>query len=352
MLPNVVGMVFMGIMAVLVAVIYFLYGRHVLLESAVEDSQPQKQDMRQYFMNYGESDFEDNNLDRTVIRGLEETVLFQPQEQEEAMEREAMQNTMVLPRPEKDGTMGNDLEEDMLLSVRDIAAAAIAGDDAEPIAMPKEDAESTIMAAPVLQPLEKNDKVLGKNDPQPFGSQTCWLAIHAKSMKEVAEVLEVEKAHSCDWQAGLAASQQNDGSVFVTPAIGDWVLVIGRSILKKIGLDYPIDNFKWMKEVSEQFGLVYYFCTHEKAQYQAWIKADKGEVERAYAYSGKDNDVFWEWGEITDTESALLRSLEAFYGNQTIDEAVVLALAAKWTVDTSFRNVKNVKGPGLLGTLK
>ena len=120
MLPNVVGMVFMGIMAVLVAVIYFLYGRHVLLESAVEDSQPQKQDMRQYFMNYGESDFEDNNLDRTVIRGLEETVLFQPQEQEEAMEREAMQNTMVLPRPEKDGTMGNDLEEDMLLSVRDI----------------------------------------------------------------------------------------------------------------------------------------------------------------------------------------------------------------------------------------
>ncbi len=341
----------MGIMVLLVALIYLRYGRRVLWESVSGEESYGEQPKQRYYGNFSEDDFDGGSFDRTMIRGLEQTRFFQPEEGAEQPLKDTMQNTLVMPMVEKEERDFSEEPIDMALlsSVEKAAAAAVAPGEERiaDVSVP----EPVIISAPPIQPLEKTARPLSKNAPQPFGSQTCWLAIHAKHMKEVADILEIENTRSCDWQSGLAASTQNDGSVFVTPPIGEWVLVIGRSILKKVGLDYPIDGFKWVKEVSEQFGLVYYFCTHQKAQYQAWIKADKGEVERAYAYSGKENEVFWEWGDMTNTEAALLRSLEAVYGNQVIDEAVVLALAAKWTVDTSFRNVSNVSGPGILGTL-
>ena len=335
----------------MVALIYLRYGRRVLWESIPEEDAYGEQPKQRYYGNFSEEDFDGASFDRTMIRGLEETRFFQPEEGTEQPLKDAMQNTLVMPMVEKEETDFSEepIDMELLSSVQKAAAAAVAPGEEQMADVPV--SEPTVISAPPIQPIEKTAKPLSKNAPQPFGSQTCWLAIHAKHMKEVADILEIENARSCDWQSGLAASTQNDGSVFVTPPIGEWVLVIGRSILKKVGLDYPIDGFKWVKEVSEQFGLVYYFCTHQKAQYQAWVKADKGEVERAYAYSGKENEVFWEWGDMTNTEAALLRSLEAVYGNQVIDEAVVLALAAKWTVDTSFRNVTNVSGPGILGTL-
>lgn len=351
MLPNFIGMIFMGIMVLLVGLIYFRYGRRVLWNSAAEGEQYGEEPLPRYYIRNEEDAFDGAVFDRTMIRGLEETKFFRPEEEPEQQGRDAMQNTLVMPMAGKDkDNLAEPVEMDLLSAAEKAASVAM---EAEVPIMPGQETmvQAEGISAPPIQPLESRKKVLGKNDPQPFGSQTCWLAIRTKHMKEVADILEIEDAHSCDWESGLAASAQNDGSVFITPAIGDWVLVIGRSILKKVGLDYPIDGFKWIKEVSEQFGLVYYFCTHQKAQYQAWIKADKGEVERAYAYSGKENEVFWEWGDMTNTEAALLRSLEAVYGNQIIDEAVVLALAAKWTVDTSFRNVTNVSGPGLLGVL-
>lgn len=361
MLPNFIGMIFMGIMVLLVGAIYFRYGRRVLWDSVAESERYEDAPIPRYYVHNEEDEFDGMGLDRTMIRGLEETKFFRPEQEENLALGDAMQNTLVMPMTGKDRRNqaesiaasefeAEPVEMDLLSAVEKAAGAAM---EPEGPVMPGLEtmAPPEGISAPPIQPTEARKKILGKNDPQPFGSQTCWVAIHTKHMKEVADILEIEGAHSCDWESGLAASAQNDGSVFVTPAIGDWVLVIGRSILKKVGLDYPIDGFKWMKEVSEQFGLVYYFCTHQKAQYQAWIKADKGEVERAYAYSGKENEVFWEWGDMTNTEAALLRSLEAVYGNQVIDEAVVLALAAKWTVDTSFRNVTNVSGPGLLGVL-
>lgn len=357
MLPNFIGMIFMGIMVLLVGLIYFRYGRRVLWEFPSEGESRGEQPLPRYYVRNDEDDFDGTGFERTMIRGLEETKFFHPEENAEPSFKDVMQNTLVMPITGKDknnlaetAVVAEPVEMDLLSAVE--KATSVAMEQGEPI-MPGQEtmAPSGGISAPNVPSVDERKKVLGKNDPQPFGSQTCWLAIHAKHMKEVADILEIEDVRSCDWESGLAASAQNDGSVFVTPAVGEWVLVIGRSILKKVGLDYPIDGFKWVKEVSEQFGLVYYFCTHQKAQYQAWVKADKGEVERAYAYSGKENEVFWEWGDMTNTEAALLRSLEAVYGNQVIDEAVVLALAAKWTVDTSFRNVTNVSGPGLLGVL-
>lgn len=343
LLPNFIGMIFMGLMVLLVGAIYFCYGRRMLGEADGEE-QYAGQGSSPYYGNSTGASFAGGGLDRTMVRGLEETRFFQPEGGEPQHGKDVMQNTLVMPMMEKGAAVQEESPEMDLSSVVEAAAAAAMTGEGQQWAV-------EVISAPAIEPMDMAEKAPSKNDPQPFGSQTCWIAIHAKHMKEVAEILEIEEAHSCDWQSGLAASTQNDGSVFITPPIGEWVLVIGRSILKKVGLDYPIDGFKWIKEVSEQFGLVYYFCTHQKAQYQAWVKADRGEVERAYAYSGKENEVFWEWGDMTNTESALLRSLEAVYGNQVIDEAVVLALAAKWTVDTSFRNVTNVSGPGILGVL-
>lgn len=340
MLPSFVGMIFVGIMTVLVVGIYALFGRHVLRIPALEGGkvsackENRYEDTQEDFSVYAD-EIIDETMDQTMIRGLEETVLFQPQENKENLAAANLQNTLVLPMTEK-VTFSDSIE------------------DTKEREMPEQEEKDVIVSGvlSVKEKAEKQEKAASKNQPQSFGSQTCWLAIRAKNMKEVAEVLEVEHRHSCSWQDGLEASEQNDGSVFVTPPIGDWVLVIGRSILKKIGLDDPLDSFKWIKEVSEQFGLVYYFCTHEKAQYHAWIKADEGEIERAYAYSGKENEVLWEWGEITDTERVMFDNLEAYYGNRIVDEAVVLALAAKWTVDTSFKTVKGSIGAGILGKLE
>ena len=179
-----------------------------------------------------------------------------------------------------------------------------------------------------------------KNQPIPFGSKICWLAIKTDSADQVIEALNLQDIQTANWEKGLSAAYKNDGEIFVTPVLGEWVLAIGRSILEKIGI-YDMENsFFWLLYLSEQLGSVQYFCTQSSADYHAWAWAENGTLVRAYAYSGKAGECLWDLGDPKEDEEALMlgkRALNSEDGRFVPDEAFVIALANAWSVDPSFK---------------
>ncbi|MGL4595764.1 MAG: macro domain-containing protein [Thermoguttaceae bacterium] len=149
-----------------------------------------------------------------------------------------------------------------------------------------------------------------------FGYKTCWLAIKNGDMKEVAIALGIKKTHEVDWEMGIDESYQN--SVFITPPIGEWILVAGSQL-----------SDSEMELLSQKFGEVQSFGTHRGSNVYFWSRAIDGKIVRFFSVS---DDGVEERGIPTPIEQSLIDFADEDF-SVNIDEDMVMRIAGDWSVD-------------------
>ena len=87
---------------------------------------------------------------------------------------------------------------------------------------------------------------------------------------------------------------------------------------------------RWLSGLSSKLGEVHYFGTHRVVDYHAWASAEGGDVRRAFAFLGERGEILFQVGEPTDDERHVGVPLDNV---GVVDEDIVMALAARWSVD-------------------
>lgn len=192
--------------------------------------------------------------------------------------------------------------------------------------------------------------------PSVFDSPTRWLAIRGSDPKSVQAALNLHNTAACSWEEGLAHAR--DHRLFISPPIGEWVLVVGS------GLPDPADDvdvcFRFLTSVSRKLGHVQFFSANRYVHQHAWAKLEDGRVCRAYAWAG---ETLWNQGRMTLTEMDL--NLKCFaYGESgartdfaqhdpaAVNTEKVALLAARWSVDPAAIDERHLKtGHGITGDL-
>lgn len=164
-----------------------------------------------------------------------------------------------------------------------------------------------------------------------------WLAIKSNSVHAVQAGLSLHNPKPCSWAEGLSGEREQ--SLFVSPPVGGWILVIGSA------LPDPADDvdacFRFLADLSRKLGHVQYFHSNSIVNHHAWVRADSGRMIRAYAWAGR---TLWNQGRPTPAEHilnmkcydygepaapALFTTAEA--GGTNADK--VHLLAARWSID-------------------
>src|SRR5579872_6833851 len=95
---------------------------------------------------------------------------------------------------------------------------------------------SVVRTAVRLSHLPEDEEAMPSFDqtpdaPKPFGFKVSWFAVQATDPASVLDALEFGEATPANWASGIAAAYwdgpSNDRWVFVSPAVGGWVLVVG-----------------------------------------------------------------------------------------------------------------------------
>ena len=164
----------------------------------------------------------------------------------------------------------------------------------------------------------------------------CWLAIKQRSSQAVQSALALHNPQPCSWADGLA-----DGGgqrVFVSPPVSGWTLVMGPA------LPDPCDDadacFRFVLELSRKLGHVQLFSVNTILGHHAWVRAEGGQIVRAYAWAGGTQ---WNQGRRTMAEDELNLECRDYGetaamftddpepGVENTDKVHVLA--ARWSID-------------------
>lgn len=196
--------------------------------------------------------------------------------------------------------------------------------------------------------------------PVPFGPKMAWLAIPGYKPSEVISALRLGDVAPANWTKGLTQAYADNNQVFVTPALSGWVLVIGKTLWQKADMNRSAENIQWLKEVGRLFGNACFFSTMRGLGNHGWVGIRGGNIVRAYGYSGELQELIWLLGEPTEEEIAVNPGFanEVEERNQPDfrpvipDEKMVLAMAAGWSVDVSFRNRQYLPDYGFVGNLE
>jgi hypothetical protein len=186
----------------------------------------------------------------------------------------------------------------------------------------------------------------------------AWLALDTTETEAVAAALGLHQTRAATWLDGIDAALQ--GSVFVTPPLADWTLVVSRILFSP---DQP-ETFvtPLLERLSEQFGDAQFFCTMRDIELHGWACARKGRLVRGYGWLGEKKQTLWNEGLPTREERDLgfafvnpqsaLGSAWADDVPTVPDENCVTQLAFLWSVDPTILN-EEFKEPvkGVLGTV-
>ncbi len=199
--------------------------------------------------------------------------------------------------------------------------------------------------------------------PIAFGYNSAWLAIRSKSVLEVALALRLRRAEAANWASGLERAQA--GEMFVSPVENGWVLAISTRLPEASQPPGRQRLTRWLTQLSQRFGEAQYFGSNRVVTYQAWARARQGQLVRAYAYSGETGATLWNVGPKTPEEAALgLNFLdeaspdasgEGYRQRAALsypDEESVLAIARRWSVDTSFSGGPYSPDVGVAGVFR
>jgi hypothetical protein len=199
--------------------------------------------------------------------------------------------------------------------------------------------------------------------PVAFGTECGWLTIRSASVLEVALALRLRRTEAANWAGGLQRAYAGD--MFVSPAVASWVLAISDHLPKAGRKGSPDRLSPLLVRLSRRFGEAQLFETHRMVEYHAWAKAQHGQIVRAFAYSGETGATLWNIGPQTPEEIALgfnffdeaspeaasagsWRRTDLSYPN----EESVLAIARRWSVDTSFSGGPYSPDVGVVGVFR
>lgn len=192
--------------------------------------------------------------------------------------------------------------------------------------------------------------------PEIFDSPCRWLAVRTTEPRAVQKALRLTNPTLCTWAEGMAEAR--DRRLFITPPIGEWVLVVGP------GLPDPGDDvdacFHLLTDLSRKLGLVQFFSLNRAVGHHAWARLDSGEVLRAYAWVGH---VAWNQGPASPAELGLNLTCFEYHEQpendwgesadpilQNIERLPMLA--ARWSVDpTSLDERQFATGRGIVGEM-
>lgn len=193
--------------------------------------------------------------------------------------------------------------------------------------------------------------------PVSFGYKITWIAVKTADMKKIAEVIGLKNVQECNWESGLAYAQYK--SVFVSPAVGEWTLVVGHFEYGKV--EYATEK-KLLLKLSAEFGEAQYFGSHRVSDYYCWMKAENGKIARLYG-TMNDGSTMAE-GNPTEFEQKLnlfdpncADAKHDWYWERedltSQDEDLVLELAESWSVNPAkLDQLKGIDGTGLLGVME
>jgi hypothetical protein len=195
--------------------------------------------------------------------------------------------------------------------------------------------------------------------PVPFGPRMAWLAVDAADTDAVAKALGLWKPPPATWRDGIEAAHH--GSVFITPPVGDWTLVVGSPLFVA-----PDRTATAVRSLLERFGRhfpdVQYFCNHPDVRLYAWARATEGRLVRGYGWLGAQSRILWEEGTPTPHEDGLGFRFAAGQpprvdpndgGDPTpFSEDGLFQLASCWSVDPTTLDCEFLEPmPGLLGKI-
>jgi hypothetical protein len=176
-----------------------------------------------------------------------------------------------------------------------------------------------------------------------FGTKCAWLAIRTTDANALHRLLALEGAHVSSWREGVEAGYSRMApSVFVTPPIDGWVLVLGYPLLELTGSAVVALSLRTKLAVQ-------YFLSVDGAHAYGWMHADAGTLVRAFAVV--DDSVLETHGPPTQHEQDLEINFDihqeppAFskadpqpyrqWLRKQVSEDMVLRIAERWSVDPS-----------------
>jgi hypothetical protein len=189
-----------------------------------------------------------------------------------------------------------------------------------------------------------------------FNLPNRWLAVRSGNPQLVQAALGLNNPTPCSWEEGLTAAHEH--KLFISPAIRGWVLVMGSN-LPEPGDD--VDRcFRFLMELSRKLGQVQYFSLNRAVNHHAWVQAEFGAVQRAYAWAGR---TLWNQGAITRAELDLGLKCHAYGdGEERVDfgrpdpaalntERLPL-LASRWSLDPTSIDARLLReNQGIAGQL-
>jgi hypothetical protein len=226
--------------------------------------------------------------------------------------------------------------------------------------------KSTILHANIDTHDSSNEDYWFKNpdNPQPFGYKTNWLAVKTKDIQHLIEALSIQDSYPSNWQNGLITIEGCECTVFVTPPLDEWILVIGVALPEVDSTQSSERLSAWIMDLSKLFGDVHYYSNESSNGVHCWAKASHGVITRARAMCHSSRSILWNVGEVTEDE--LLAAKELKLDVRLFDTLVssdgghhfftdseyVLELSKIWDIDTSFEKRLYPKSLGQLGTFK
>lgn len=202
---------------------------------------------------------------------------------------------------------------------------------------------------------EKSHPYAARYQPSIFDHACRWVVVKSRQVAAVQSALGLLNPTPCSWGEGL--SRLTSRKLFVSPPIGGWILVIGP------GLPDPADDvdecFHFISRLSRALGHVQFFSANRALNHHAWVRADRGRIQRAYAWAG---ETLWNQGLPTPAEQELallcLQYGEApgltdfSSGNSATNAEKIPLLAARWSFDPTTVNESMFRvGLGVAGDL-
>ncbi len=189
-----------------------------------------------------------------------------------------------------------------------------------------------------------------------FERPNRWLLVRSSEIGPVQAALGMTNPAPCPWSEMVGRMQER--KLFISPPVQGWVLVCGN--LLPDPADDPDRCFHFVLRLSRALGSVQLYSVNRSVNHHAWIRAENGQVFRAYAWAG---ETIWNQGEMTAVERELglkcfdygelptlfpFSAREAHFANS---EKVAL-LAARWSIDPiTMHSQAGLRSLGLCGDL-
>jgi hypothetical protein len=193
--------------------------------------------------------------------------------------------------------------------------------------------------------------------PVSFGYKCNWFTVSTTDTEKLATTFGLKDATPCNWEYGVSYAYED--RFFISPPVDGWTFIISQNLPYAEDPQTVALIKTMLTDLSMEFGQAQYFGTLRTAGYDSWIKAENGQIIRAYSLVDGTNTIVE--GEQTPVEQKykLINTLSEEYENdpdyldkvEWPDESITMEIAGAWSIDPQDLENRNEISPtlGLLG---